>query len=457
MSGRLSPPVCAGIGEPSGRLPVALGTRALMLLTAGLLWLLPAWFDHRAIVVMVAWNVAVVAAAAIDVRRLPAPGQLALRRRWSGALTLGVPVHASIEVHNRGTAPIDVQITDYVAASLRPDLAELRLYVGASGVAAGTYHVVPRERGDVVVGPTALRWQGAWRLAERRGIVRLQQDMRVYPGLEEGRRESLYLIRSHQKTVERRRARRAAMAREFESLRDYQPGDEPRDICWTAAARRGRLVTKVHRPERSQSVWILVDAGRLLRARAGPWMMIDHLVTAALTLAQVAMSSGDRVGLLAYGRRIQRRMAPSRGAAHLRALVEALAGVHADNVEADHRGAAAEMLRLQKRRALVVWLTDIAETAGVPDVIEQTASMVPRHVLLFAVARHPEMPALAAAAPGSPADMYRVMAAQEALERREALLRGLQQRGALVLEGSPADLGAGLVNRYLEVKGRGLL
>ena len=155
-------------------------------------------------------------------------------------------------------------------------------------------------------------------------------------------------------------------------------------------------MTKVYQPERSQAVWVLVDAGRLLRARVGNRTMLDVTVTAALTLTQVALGSGDRVGLLAYGRRLQHRLAPARGAGHLRTVVDALATVKADGVDADHAGAAATLLAAQKRRALIVWLTDIAETAGVPDVIERRRAMSSRHVVLFAVMHQPEMLELAA-------------------------------------------------------------
>jgi uncharacterized protein (DUF58 family) len=273
----------------------------------------------------------------------------------------------------------------------------------------------------------------------------------------EGRQQAMYLIRSRQVALEKRRAKRFGGGREFDNLRDYRPGDERRDVCWSASARRGKLVTKVYQPERSQTVWLLVDAGRLLRARIEDRALLDATVTAALTLAQVVLASGDRVGLLAYGRRLQQRVAPARGGNHLRTLVEALAVVRGEAVEADHAAAAAAILAAQKRRALIVWLTDVAETAGTPDVIEHALRMAPSHVVLFAVLRQPEIGALAAAIPHSASEMYRVMSAQEALERREALLHGLGQRGALVLEVAPTELSGGLVDRYLEVKERGLL
>jgi uncharacterized protein (DUF58 family) len=99
----------------------------------------------------------------------------------------------------------------------------------------------------------------------------------------------------------------------------------------------------------------------------------------------------------------------------------------------------------------------VADTAGVPDVIEQATTMTSRHLVLFVVLRQSDLHELSQRAPESPADMYRVLAAQETLERRDALLHGLRQRGALVLEVGPDDMSAGVIDRYLEVKERGLL
>jgi uncharacterized protein (DUF58 family) len=454
---RLAPaPIVAG-GRSVRRAAFGLTPRALLLLGAGLLWIGPAWIDRRALALLVAWDAILLALVLINLRRLPSPPELIVTRTWSSALTLGSQASATIGVANRGNVHIHLQASDYAAPSLRRELVELRLEVPAGGSAEGAYEIVPRERGDATMGGVAMQWRDAWGLVERWAVAPLEQTVRVYPSLQEGRRQAIFLIRSRQVAIEKRRARRFGGGREFDSLRDYRQGDERRDVSWSASARRGKLVTKVYQPERSQTVWLLVDAGRLLRARVEQQTLLDSTATAALTLAQVALASGDRVGLLAYGRRLQHRVAPARGANHLREIVEALALVHADAVEGDHAAAAAAILAAQKRRALIVWLTDVAETAGVPDVIEHALRMAPAHVVLFAVMRQPEVIALAAATPASPSEMFRVLSAQETLERRDALLHGLRQRGAMVLEVSPADLSAGLVDRYLEVKERGLL
>jgi len=180
-------------------------------------------------------------------------------------------------------------------------------------------------------------------------------------------------------------------------------------------------------------------------------------VNAALTLAQVAFHSGDRVALLAYGRKPQQRVAPGRGVLHLRVLLESLAQVHNESSEADHFLAAETLLSLQSRRSLVVWLTDLAETAATPEVIECAARMASRHLVLLGIIGQPELRRLIAANPENSAQMYHYAAALEVVQRRDLLLRRLRQYGALTLEVEPRRLSTSLVNRYLEVKERSLL
>jgi uncharacterized protein (DUF58 family) len=285
----------------------------------------------------------------------------------------------------------------------------------------------------------------------------LPQRVRVYPEAGDPRRQSFALIRARQMALEERRARAHGLGRDFESLREFQLGDELRDVCWTATARRGRLIARTYQPERSQAVWIVIDSGRLMRARRGSHTTLDAAAAAAFALAQVASSAGDRVGLLVYGRRVQQRVLPGRGAAHLRGLLEALALARHETSEAAHAAATGAILATQKRRALVVWLTDVPESAATPDVIETVSHLVPKHVLVFAVPRPTDVLALAAAEPESERDLFRTLAAQEISERRAALLGRLRQRGAMVVEVDTPELTGAVVSRYLGVKERNLL
>jgi uncharacterized protein (DUF58 family) len=453
----IAPPSISAPAVARRRWPFGFARRFLLLLGAGAVLAIPAWFDRRAVAAMFAWNALLLALWLVDLRRMRS-GMLEVTRAWRGPLALGVENGVTLSVANIGAIGVTAVLTDDVPAELRRTLPALEAVAGAGADASQVeYAITPARRGDLDVGPVSLRCRTAWGLAERWLSAPLDQTVRVYPDLYESRRQAMFLIRSRQVALEKRRARVSGLGRDFESLREYQVGDDVRDICWTATARRAKPVTKIYQPERSQAVWIVVDGGRLLRARIDSRMKLDATVDAALALAEVALAAGDRVGLIAYGRSLHQRLAPDRGHQHLRAILETLAVLQPERAEADHAAAASAVLTAQKQRALIVWLTDLSETSAIPDIIESAARLSPQHVVLFALMRQPEMTALGAAEPESEADMYRVLAAQETLERRDVLLRGLRQRGVLLVEIDPSAPAVALIDQYLSVKDRNLV
>jgi len=454
---RLVPPNLAARAEAAGRLPVAFGRRFFLLLFAGLAWIVPAWNEPRFLYAMLLWDVVALALWAVDLAQMAKPRQIVVRRVWHESLGLAKPMSVTIELENSSGAEISAKLTDETPETFGRDLAKVEIVAPARRTASAAYRIEPRSRGDAKFGSIWLRCQSRLGLAERWARARLDQTVRVYPNIEEAQRMRIYLIRSRQIELEKRLKRQRGHGREFESLRDYRPGDELRDICWAVTARRGKLITKVHQIERSQTIWLVLDAGRLLRARVDALTKLDYTISAALSLAQVAFYSGDRVALLAYGRRPQQRVGPGRGVGHLRVLMESLAQVRAESFEADHLLAAESMMSQQGRRSLVVWLTDLAETAATPEVIECAAKMASRHLVLLGVIGQPELRRLIAAEPATANEMYRYTAALEVVQRRELLLRRLRQQGALTLEVDASHMSTALVNRYLEVKERSLL
>lgn len=457
------PPDAVARTRAEGRLRAGFGARFFVALLIGLVWVVPAAWSPRLIAGMFVWDAVFLLLWLQDLLRLPKPAAIEVRRTWTSPPSLGVASEVSIDVRNFGKRPIFARVTDETPPSLRIAPPVLQLAVPGRASASAQYPILPAQRGDLALGKTYLRYQSSLRLAERWVVADTSARVRVLPNLEQARQQTLYLIRMRQVAMERRRRRVRGAGREFESLRDYRTGDEFRSISWTATARRSKLITRVYQVERSQSVWIVIDAGRLLREKIlrgqGDLQLskLDYAVDAALAIAQVAMHSGDRVGLLAYGREIQQNRNAGRGASHLHSLVESLAMVHAEPYEADHGRAAQALLSEQHSRSLIVWITDLAETAGTPDVVEFALQMTRRHLVLFAAIGQPNLNERAAQRPESEAEMFRHVAAIEIVQRRELLLRRLRQQGVLALELMPGGLGPALVNQYLEIKDRSLI
>jgi uncharacterized protein (DUF58 family) len=455
--GTLVPAEVQAAAHSYKRFGVAFGDRFFTLLLLGLIWIVPAFVDPRFVYALLAWDALVVLAWLADLAQLPNPSQLTVRRSWRSAVALSIPSDIDLTLINSSDKTMRATMVDTVPVELRNEPPALMVKGAARSEATARYRICPAQRGDVKLGDCYVRYQSVLRIAERWVRASVSQTVRIYPNLEDAKRHSIVLLRSRQIAAERRRSRMRGIGREFESLREYQQGDEYRDICWTAAARRGKLVTRVYQIERSQTVWIVIDSGRLMRARVGGFSKLDHAVNSALSLAQVALYSGDRVGLVAYGRAIRQQLPAAKGSAHLRQLIEQLALVHEEVSEADHLHMAGRLLTDQRQRSLIVWLTDLAETAMTPEVIEAAAMMMPKHLVLFVVIGQPDLGELAAKKPQSETEMYQVAAAQEMVHRRELLLARLRERGALALEVNSGAISLALVNSYLQIKERNQL
>jgi uncharacterized protein (DUF58 family) len=184
---------------------------------------------------------------------------------------------------------------------------------------------------------------------------------------------------------------------------------------------------------------------------------LDQATGAAVALAQAVMQAGDKAGLLVYGQRVQQQLLPALGTGHLRKLVDALSQARAEAGEANHLSAAARLKHLQRRRGMVLWITELADSARRPEIVDAALDLARRHLVLLVVLGNPELDAAAARQPENVGQMFVATAAAEVLERRRALLAGLRAQGVLVVETTPGRVKADAINEYLEVKARGLL
>ena len=467
----LQPPSIKAACKPRRRWAFGLTGRAVGLLIVGFVLLVPGFWYGELSYAMLAWDALVLLAAFLDGRRLPRATQLTIGRSWTNAPSLDSETEVELTVENHGRTIIHCRLDDDLPPALAAEPDTQRVTAFPNAPAAIRYKIEPRERGDCDAQSVYVAYRSPLGLAERWAVAPLNQRVRVYPALRTGEEQKLFLARSRQIDLQLRQARQRGLGRDFESLREYREGDDLRDICWTATARRGNPITRQYQTERSQPVWIVLDCGRLMRsrvgaARSGPLdesvsvtvhSKLDFACTTAVSLAQLALYSGDRVGLLAYGQGTQQRLLPGRGASHLRQMIESLAQVKAEGSEADHLRATAVLNRLQPRRSLILWITDLAETAMRPEVIDGAVQLLRRHVLLFVAMAQPEVEKIAEARPKNVAQMFRAAAAQEMAGRREVLLARLHEQGALTLDLNPEALTSTVLNQYLTVKERAMV
>lgn len=251
--------------------------------------------------------------------------------------------------------------------------------------------------------------------------------------------------------------RRLGEGRFFESLREWVPGDDLRHIDWKATARRRKVITRQYEEERRQQLLLVMDTGRLMTADVAGVARLDYAVQAALELAYAAVQHDDNVGVMSFADGVKHFVAPGRGRAGLKRVLDVLTVIAPTLVEPDYPGAFRYLAARNRKRALTVVFTDLIDRTASEALVANLATLRPRHLPLAVTLRNPELDLVATTRPGDVRDAYRRAAAEELLRAREEALGHLRRAGVLVLDVPPARAAQAVVREYLELKRRGRL
>ncbi|MBZ4401392.1 DUF58 domain-containing protein [Myxococcus sp. MISCRS1] len=409
-------------------------------------------------------DVAVLALCAVDFLRAPREGDVTVTRVVEPILSSGTrnPVHLALERHDTGTSPLRVEVRDeppLVVASHHHRQSVVLPPRGAPSEPAPrmTYFVTPPSRGDARFGDVHLRLPGPLGLCARQVRVKAEQAVKIYPDLTALSREALSLARASDAPSERTLRRRAAEGREFESLREYRPGDDYRHIDWKASARHANTLVRTWQPERHQPMLLLLDCGRHMAGKVRGRRKLDHAVDAALRLARVGLDAGDVVGVMSFASDVLTYLPPRKGHEHLRLITESLYRAEAALEESDYGRAYDFAFARQTRRTLVVLFTDLVDPDASAGLLTRTLALRPRHLPVVASLLDEDVRDAATRVPDAAQDAY----ARQAATRLEAEFRRtattLRDAGALVVRAPAQGFGAAALNVYLDVKSRGLL
>lgn len=434
---------------------VVFPTSRLGWIVAGLsvLWLIPGPIGRA-----IAWSAVALlfVVVAADFVMLPPRRRIDAQRAIPETLGLGDRHDAVVEIESRWQWPFRATIAHEIPPSVLVDELPV-IAMAPNGAVSVPMPFTPMRRGRVQMGDIALR--ATTRLGLLARIIRLplEAETTVIPSLANVRRFRLLAMQHRLQEVGVRALRRRGEGRSFAGLREYVPGDDPRYIDWKATAKHERMMLREFSIERSQTVVTLVDCGRAMTQMAGAFARIEHVLSAALLLTDVAAISGDQVGALAFDDSIRAFVPPQRGRAALSAVREALSGVNASLAEPDYATAFRVLALRQRRRALVVFFTDVIDARASRSLIGFLGRAAARHVVVVVALRNEALLAAAEAPTTATRDIYLAAAAEELVQEREEAMARMRRAGVTVLDVAAPQMATAVVNRYLDIKARGLL
>ncbi|MCT9011792.1 DUF58 domain-containing protein [Streptomyces sp. NPDC054766] len=414
----------------------------------------PSWTGILAVNAPLALACACDAALAAPVRRL------GLTRSGDTSVRLGESADVTLTVTNPSGRPLRAHLRDaWPPSSWEPgtevEASRHHLTVPAGERRRLTTRLRPTRRGDRQADRVTIRSFGPLGLFSRQGSHEVPWAVRVLPPFTSRKHLPSKLARLRELD-----GRTSVLTRgegtEFDSLREYVPGDDTRSIDWRATARRTTVAVRTWRPERDRHILLVLDTGRTSAGRVGDAPRLDASMDAALLLAALASRAGDRVDLLAYDRRV-RALVQGRAAGDvLPSLVNAMAGLEPELVETDARGLTATALRTAPRRSLIVLLTSLEAAPVEEGLLPVLSGLTQRHTVLLASVADPYIAQMAKAR-GNIDAVYEAAAAAQAEAGRRRTAEQLRRRGVTVVDATPDNLASALADAYLALKSAGRL
>lgn len=397
--------------------------------------------------------------------RLWRAAPLRIERNLPGAFSLGVPTVLTLTLVNEGAQAWRVSVFDEVDTHFAFEGLPQEHAVPALSRVAIRYTATATQRGVAQFGATQLRWRTRFGCFEVRQTLGEPRRLRVYPNF-------AALARYAWLSGDRRLAQigiktyaQRGLGTDFRQLADYKTGDSLRHIDWKATQRQRRPIVREFQDDRDQCVLFLLDCGRRMRADEGALVQqqannshFDEALNALMLLSYVALKEGDEVGAMTFGCPPEERrdFAPRKGSATLNALMNRLHDIQPGATHSDYLLAAQELLRVQKRRALVIVLTNFRD--------EDAAELRPaikllrrKHLVLVASLRERVLGHIASQPLVHARDAVDVAAAHLFEQSRRDAFARVVGNDPLSVDVEPADLAVALVNRYHAVKRAGLL
>lgn len=427
--------------------------RLLTLLFAPVVLLL-VFPNQPALAFVLVYDIVLIALVLTDAAMAPRVAQLVVSREMATRLSMGAENRVGWQLRNLSPHPIHFELLDDLPATFAASPAVVRGVISAQSHTSVFYQVRPTRRGLHRVGDVHLRFRSLLGLLVKQARFTLATEVRVYPNV-------LGLAR-HELAARKHRLAELGLTpkalrgegKDFESLRDYVPGDNPIDIAWKATARRGRIITRNYQAERSQNVLVVLDCGRLMTTEVAGITRLDHAINAALLLSYVTVKQGDYIGLLAFSNDVETYLPPVRGRAALGRMNEALYRLEPRPCEANYERACQFLALRHRKRSLIVIVSDVVDNDASSTLLAYAARFARYHLPLCVTLKNLDVERLANAEPRDESAPFTQAVALDLLHRRRIALEEMRRAGVDVLDVAPTELGPRLITRYLELKHR---
>jgi uncharacterized protein (DUF58 family) len=379
------------------------------------------------------------------------------RRELNPVFSLSDPNNVRLFVDNAGNIHYKLSIADEIPIQFQKRDFEVKIALSPGQAYLAENKLVPLTRGVYSFGNINVFVSTRLGLVERRLIFEQPQDVDVYPSIIQMKQYELRAMRHIAHDTGIKKMRRIGHSYEFEQIKNYVQGDDFRSINWKASSRRATLMVNQYEDERSQQVYCIVDKSRAMRMPFEGLSLMDYAINTALAISNIILKKQDKAGLLSFSDVMGATIKAERDTGQLNRILESLYREKERPGESNYELLYEAVRRLIGARSLLILFSNFESSYALDRALPTLRRLSRGHLLVVVFFENTEIRKLASEEVLTTADVYRQTVARQFLQDKREMVTKLRQYGIQAVLTKPQDLTLNTINKYLELKSRGLI
>ncbi|WP_288374065.1 DUF58 domain-containing protein [uncultured Chryseobacterium sp.] len=382
---------------------------------------------------------------------------LQVQRILPEKLSNGDENFVKIDIRNNYSFPIAIKIIDEIPFQFQKRDFLIEKQIGSGANTFFQYSLEPKERGEYHFGGLNVYASSPLGLVSKRFTFQKDAVVPSYPSFIHLRKYELMAIQSEFLLGGIKKVRKLGHTMEFEQIKEYVPGDDIRTINWKATSKTNRLMVNQFQDEKSQRIFMLIDKGRTMKMPFNGLSLLDYSINAAMALSHIILRKGDRAGMMTFSKKAENKIGADNKSGQLKKISEALYNIKTDFFESDFNRLYQDVKYSISQRSLILLFTNFETLDALNRQLKYLRGIAKNHLLVVVFFKNSELQTLIQKNPENMQEIYDEIIAEKFEFEKKLIIQELRKYGIYTVYTLPENLNIDVINKYLEIKARGIL
>ena len=362
-----------------------------------------------------------------------------------------------IDIKNNYPFRVDLKIIDEIPFQFQKRDFLIKKTILPQGSSFFEYILIPKERGEYVFGGLNIFAKSPIGLVSRKFVFQKEASLPSYPSFVHLRKYELMALQNEFLLGGIKKIRKLGHTMEFEQIRDYVQGDDIRSINWKATSKANKLMVNQYQDERSQRIYMLIDKGRTMQMPFQGLSLLDYSINAVMALSHIILKKSDRAGMMTFSQKTENKVQAEQKSGQLKKISEALYNIKTNFYESDFSRLYQDVKTTISQRSLVLLFTNFETLDAVNRQMKYLRGIARNHLLVVIFFKNSELNDLMNKKPENIQEVYDEIIAEKLEFEKKLIIQELRKYGIFTIYTLPENLNIEVINKYLEIKARGIL